>query len=496
MSPIALPIAELKSALAGLGKVIPKRATLPILGTVRIERTKDGWIALTGTDLSNHVTVRLEQPVAGEPASLLVPFDELIKTCKACGGGGEVTVERSDDISALLQYRIGAQFVETKVESLPVAEFSDIPRFKADAIAIPDSLRDSIHQALQCASTDPTRLILNGACIDASKPEANYVVGTDGHHLFSSNSFTLPLPQSLIIPTHKFIAWREFNNDGEWQLKVMHNEHGDTPEHLQISSRRWRFIACQIEGNYPNWRQVIPDENSFTTSILFADPAALADTIQRLPDHDEKDHTIGIERAGNTVHLLWKPDRTQPWNRLEVDHDRLKGAETKTYLNRHYLIKALRFGLRRLQLTDAVSPIRFSEEGRQMIIMPVRAEAPSEPAAANATTATAEEAPASNSDNPPPEAEQPTDKPMPDTNGADQSAPKTTTATTTETTEKSALENALTQLETVRGEFRNALASLHKFGDLLKQAQKEHKASEKEISSVRTTLRSLQTVRI
>ena len=67
MSPIALPIAELKSALAGLGKIIAKRVTPPVLGTVRIERTTDGWIALTGTDLDHHVTVRLEQADAGEP---------------------------------------------------------------------------------------------------------------------------------------------------------------------------------------------------------------------------------------------------------------------------------------------------------------------------------------------------------------------------------------------------------------------------------------------
>ena len=62
MSPFALPIAELKPALAGLSKVIAKRCTLPVLGTIKIERTKDGWIALTGTDLDHHVTVRLEQP--------------------------------------------------------------------------------------------------------------------------------------------------------------------------------------------------------------------------------------------------------------------------------------------------------------------------------------------------------------------------------------------------------------------------------------------------
>jgi len=61
---------------------------------------------------------------------------------------------------------------------------------------------------------------------------------------------------------------------------------------------------------------------------------------------------------------------------------------------------------------------------------------------------------------------------------------------------KPALETALAQVEVVRGDFRNAIASLNKLADSLKQAQREQKTSEKEIQSVRQTLRSLQSVRI
>jgi len=52
------------------------------------------------------------------------------------------------------------------------------------------------------------------------------------------------------------------------------------------------------------------------------------------------------------------------------------------------------------------------------------------------------------------------------------------------------------QLEVVRGDFRNAIAGLNRLGELLRQSQRETKASDKEIQSVRQTLRSLQSVRI
>ena len=69
MHPITLPLAELKPALAGLGKVINHRSTLPVLHHLKIERTNEGWIALTCTDLDHFVTIRLERPAEGPPGA-------------------------------------------------------------------------------------------------------------------------------------------------------------------------------------------------------------------------------------------------------------------------------------------------------------------------------------------------------------------------------------------------------------------------------------------
>jgi len=94
-TPIPLPIAELKSALTGLSKIIPKRASLPIVSAIKIERTSTGWITLTGCDLDQFATVRLEQPTPGEAAVVLIPLDELLKVSALLNVFG-----------ALSQYRI------------------------------------------------------------------------------------------------------------------------------------------------------------------------------------------------------------------------------------------------------------------------------------------------------------------------------------------------------------------------------------------------------
>jgi len=497
MSPLALPIAELKPALTGLGKIIAKRMTLPVLSHLKIERTKDGWTAITATDLDYHVTVRLEQPSDGEPDALLVPYDELLKITKNCQKNDTVLIrsgEKASGASVIIQYAIGNQIAEAKVESLPVDEFPPTPKINGEAVAISEALRHSIHEALDCASTDETRLILNGAFIDTSNRDAHYVVGTNGSHLYASNSFSLPLKSSLIIPTNKFIGWKEFNNDGEWQLKVGTPQTKDDTAPFQISSRRWRFIGRQIEGNYPNWRQVIPTE--FKTSVEF-DPASvqqIIQTIQRMPDHDAINHTVGIEVKGNRVNVLCKPAADQPWMPVEINDATSKGPDVTVYLNRHLLIKALEFGLLRLDLIDAMSPLRFSNGGRQMIVMPTRPEGPPQ------TSITAPSAPAK--DEPEPvktEVHQPaatTPAAQPESNIMPRSNGTNGNGNGQEPAAKPVLETAVEQVEAVKASIKAVIGGLNELLDTLKQIQREQKTTDKEVQSVRTTLEKLQSVKL
>ena len=215
MNPITLPMAELKPALTGLGKLIQKSHGLPVLKTIKVERTAEGWVSLTATDLDAFATVRLEQPAQGEPFALLVPHEDLARTVKTCGKDENILVAPGNNQTGFIQYGLGSQIAEIQFEALPVVEFPETPRISGDPIPLPALLRSSIREAMECSSTDCTRLIINGICLDVTNPKAHYVVGTDGRHLFSSNSFSLPLKNSLIIPNHPFLEWSVFNADGE-----------------------------------------------------------------------------------------------------------------------------------------------------------------------------------------------------------------------------------------------------------------------------------------
>ena len=488
MSKIHLPIAELKPALAGLGKIISRKSTLPVLQNIKVDRTKEGWIILTATDLDHFISVRLEQPADGVPEAMLVPYEDLYRITKRCGKTDTITVNKGEGDKTLVEFPIGNQMGREYVDSLPVEEYPPVPRIKSDPVPVKDDIRASIQEAFQCSSVDETRLILNGVYLDVSGKQGHYVVATDGRQLYSSNSFTLGLQDSLLIPEHKFLGWKEFNNDGEWQMRV-------EKEMFQISSRRWRYICRQIEGNYPNWKQVVPDEKQYNTTVELSPLAvdAILALIPKLPCHDVVNNPVGLVIDRKKMMLRARGANDSKWTELDVEGVTVKGAPVVVFLNREFLTKALKFGMNTIHLIDPLTPLKFSNGGKQMIVMPIRSTEPpaSSPDASPATPVNTQDATERNT------------------------MPKTTTATTNggETTNgapngngngehhddapaKPAIEVALEKIETIKIAHRESIRGLNDLVDTLKQVQREQKSTDKEVQSVRITLEKLQQVRI
>ncbi len=479
MNPITLPIAELKPALVGLGKVINQRSTLPIMQYVKVERTTDGWIALTSTDLDRFVTVRLEHPATGPSMTVFIPHDQLVQLTKNCDRNESLLIDTTPG-GPVIKFALADNLGESKVKLIPLAEFPVTPRLHSEAIPLPPELRRSIHEAMECASIDSTRYVLNGAFIDASNPKANYIVGTDGKHLYSANSFALPLKHSVIIPNNKFLGWKEFNNDGEWQLKA-------DDKTVQLSSRRWRFISKQIEGNYPNWRQTIPNPDDAKTHITL-DPAkleALAKLIQRMPCHDaEKFQTIGLECKEGQFLLLGKDNGNEPWTRVPVFDAKAEGPEALIFLSRRFIIKALDYGLNTISIIDQIAPLRFHSKGRQMIVMPLRPDG-----ASTLHPENQQPAPVSMPLSRPVLTPGPPPKPMITNPTSEGPSPATNEP-------KNAVEEAIDMTLLIRDKLNEGFNLLRDLSVKLKTINRDQKSSSREFNSLRSTLRSLQGLKL
>jgi hypothetical protein len=389
---------------------------------------------------------------------------------KKSGRDESLIIEVNSPADVMIRFALADNLGGSKVKALPIEEFPTTPRIKADGIPLPAEIRRSIREAMDCASVDSTRYILNGAFIDTSNPKACYIVGTDGKHLYSANSFTLPLRNSVIIPSHKFLGWKEFNLDGEWQIKA-------DEVAVQLSTRRWRFISKQIEGNYPNWRQTIPNPNEAKTRITI-NPDKLEDInklIQRMPCHDsDKFNTIGLEWKQGQFLLLGKDSPEEPWTRVPVLDVKGEGPEVTIFINRRFLTKAFDYGLNAIALINDISCLRFHNLGKQMIVMPLRPEGANPPPPA---VPVIHSSPSASTQPHKPMISSPTsESPLPH-------GPKTP------------VEEAIDMTLQIRDKLNEGFNLLRDLSIKLKGINRDHKNSAKDLQSVRSTLRQLQVMK-
>ena len=496
---ITLPLTEVKAALIGLGKVVSKGHALPIVQSVRISKDKAGQVTLQTTDLDSFATFRLEKPQEPNPLTVIIPFKELTAVVKNSSGSESIAVEQATAKQVVIRYGLGSTPMQQKVESLRPEEWPTAPETLGETILLPNGMRDSLLQAMQCSSHDPTRYVINGAFIDVSYKKLNYVVGTDGRHLFAANSFCLPLKESLIIPNTKFLNWPGFTQDGDWTLGVMGTK--EKRIDIRFQSDHWEFTIKMTEGTFPNWKNVVPKPADMPTKIEFGPEAVqlIKQVAPRMPGFDCVDEPIVLSVKDDCLSLKAKKDAKDDWTVVPVPQVKITGEPVTIRVNRTFLLKAMEFGLTELGIEDSLSAMRFRNQGRQMIVMPLRTEVPVPAQAQQKPTTAAAPTPATGA----PAATTPASETKPP---AVQPQPSTTTTTERKTTmpksetktseNGSALTKAIQQVDAVKDALREAIRGLNDVEDSLKLAQKERKATDREIDSVKSTIKSLQKVQL
>lgn len=501
---IEIPVAVLKTVLPGLSKIIAKKSTLPILGCVKVHQD-DKQIVIEATNLDETVYYGLPNQTKGPPCEVIVPLDELSKVVKRCSAKGVIRLVTEEN-KTLIRYSLAGGFVDEPVDTFLAKEWTVMPILKSEDIPLPQGFKETLRQAMECASTDDSRYILNGACLDVTTSDkAHYIVGTDGHQLFAANSFAFKLNASVLISTRRFLTWPGFMDDGEWRLKVLPKAENHSPW-VQISSDNWVYVAKQIDGNFPNWKHVVPRPNNKWTRITLDESAAdlMLGTIPMMPGRDRQHEPIELEVRENSL-FVKGTGKNGNNGQAKINGATIIGKAVEVSINRNYMLKALRFGFRTFEIDDSLAPLLFTNGGKTMVVMPVRGPAApvpteekkpdnSSPAAAK-TESPKENAIAVAPSTAVAETKQTEEtKPMPETLPVPQRG--NLKSHQPSNTENSAVKDLIDRIENIKTSLRDVLNDLNDTVPLLKQALKEQKATEKEIESVRSALRSIQRVEI
>jgi DNA polymerase III sliding clamp (beta) subunit (PCNA family) len=329
---IIIPVQELKDALPGLSKIVSRSRTLPVLQSVRVSRDAEGKVSIMGTDLDAFATYTDKEPQAGPAVEILMPLDQLTKTAKSMKPEGTITLIPDGKESVKLWYSIGGNQVRRSVNSLPTDEFPPVPKINQPSIPLESGFGLALRQALQCCSEDSSRAILKGACLDVRESKLHYVVASNGRCLFSANSFCFDLKKSVIIPDSKFLEWPDLMGDEPASLSVEPGEEAQpakdgkpakeaTAGWAKLESGRWTFIIKEIFGEFPNWKQVLPETSGEWTRVNLSDEIIkqLVLVTPDLPGDDGLNHPVRLKVTADRIIVEGRNREDEDWTSIPVD---------------------------------------------------------------------------------------------------------------------------------------------------------------------------------
>ncbi len=352
--------------LDGLQKVqhvVSSRSTLPILSNVLIE-SKGDQLVLTTTDLDVGVSVTIAAEVSKEGATTL-PVRRLVSIIRELPAS---VIDVDIDGKDVASIRSGPSFF--KIIGLPRAEFPPLPSFtEAKEYKINQkALREGLKKTSYAISNDETRYVLNGIFVAFLEGKLT-LVATDGRRLaMVENDLEFPASHEtdLIMPTKAVQELqRMLSGEGDIQLKLSDNQ-------LSFEHEGSIIVSKLIEGNYPNYKQVIPSDSTETITVS---RETLLETVRRVSilSSDKSNSVKFTFEAGAISIMADSPDIGEAKESIPVNYS---GKEFSIAFNPDFLmdpLKNLDDEEVYLDLIDEMSPGVIRGSGKFLyVIMPMR----------------------------------------------------------------------------------------------------------------------------
>ncbi len=242
---------SLQELLQIVVSAVPAKSTLPILSNVLIEADKEG-LTLVATDLDISIRTRGEAEVT-ETGSITIPAKRV----------GEIVRELPDaDVKVAVKdakVKLSCGNGSFTIVGLDPEDFPQLPQVDAEKMVVlpTETLEKAVKRTTYAVSNDETRQMLTGALLQFKGGELR-MVGTDGHRLAKAafkGDFKGLDGRDLIIPPKALNqVVRLASGQESVNLAVSKNfavfEMGPTTVYSRL-----------IDGNFPNYEQVIPKEN-------------------------------------------------------------------------------------------------------------------------------------------------------------------------------------------------------------------------------------------
>lgn len=366
---------ELLTGLQRVQGVVEKRNTMPILSNILFEAKQDG-VEIVATDLEIGMRGLYKGTVlsAGGVTISARKLFEIVKEVPP----GEIELTATDNNWTTIQ----AGKSQFKVVGLPSSEYPALPTIEREGL-IPlsgEGLLELIRKTLFAAGDNDARYILNGLLVNlvaTDKKTSLRLIGTDGHRLAmaeqevgKAGNHGMPQEMKAIIPkkaAHEIRRLLEEGGDAEPLIGFSKN--------LMIFRKSGLLLTSRLmEGNYPNYQQVIPKESGKKISV---DRRELESALRRVSVlAKDKASAVKISFASGQMTLFSSsPDYGEATEELPALYE---GETLNTGFNARYLLDVFSVMDGKtisLQMETSLSPCLIQEPestGFKCVVMPIK----------------------------------------------------------------------------------------------------------------------------
>lgn len=291
----SLSSTALSSKLNILSKVISPKNSISILECFLFE-IKDGKLTLTASDNTNMMNCTMDLIEYDSDGSFCVPNRIMLTSVKELAEQPIVFDVNLEDNSIKMNYMNGSY-------SIFGQSANEYPRMKglegeATSTVLPSEvLINNINRTLFATAQDELRMVMNGLYFDL-KEDYMAIVASDGHKLVRNRIYgcKTETPASFILPKKPATLLRTVLAADGSDVTIRFNQ-----SNAEVIYNDGMLSCRLIEGKYPNYNSVIPQDNPNRLTI---DRKALISALRRvMPFASESTQLVKLRIANNSLEI-------------------------------------------------------------------------------------------------------------------------------------------------------------------------------------------------
>ena len=317
---------NLAKALGTVARVANTRNTLPILANVLL-KTDNNRLSIAATNLDIGITHYIGSKISSEGA-ITVPA-RLMQDFVSSLPDSILNLELKDN-----KLHINNDQYQSTINGIVADDFPVMPAIK-DGVSwktAAGEFKKALSQVVFAASADDARPVLNGVYFHSTGGQA-VAVATDSYRLAETKLGKTAKPVNFLMPFSAAQDLLRIISDADKEVAVTHDE-----QQVQFQVGDVNLVARLIEGNYPDYRKLIPNKFSTVAKLTKSDFLNIAKVSALFARESAGSITIKADKDAKAVSI--NAIASQLGENTATAEAKITGGGEVT-LNSRYLIEAL-----------------------------------------------------------------------------------------------------------------------------------------------------------